>query len=83
MIRSSRWKWLHRACAVGVLALAGCGTLPVITPDLARVDPASVEFQAANGRILSPQSSKELIAKLGGAESSDAHQLLMPFHGTP
>jgi cardiolipin synthase len=62
---------LHRACAIGTLALAGCGTLPTITPDLARADPASVQFQAANGRILSPESSKELIAKLGGAQSSD------------
>ena len=62
---------LNRACAIGTLALAGCGTLPVITPDLARADPASVQFQAANGRILSPESSKELISKLGGAQSSD------------
>jgi len=62
---------LHRACAIGTLALAGCGTLPTITPDLARADPASVQFQAANGRILSPESSKELVAKLGGAQSSD------------
>jgi len=62
---------LNRACAIGTLALAGCGTLPVITPDLARADPASVQFQAANGRILSPESSKELIATLGGAQSSD------------
>ena len=71
MNRPSTWKWLHRACAIGTLALAGCGTLPVITPDLARADPASVQFQAANGRILSPESSKELIATLGGAQSSD------------
>ena len=71
MNRPSTWKWLHRACAIGTLALAGCGTLPTITPDLARADPASVQFQAANGRILSPESSKELIATLGGAQSSD------------
>jgi hypothetical protein len=42
--RSSTWKWLHRACAVGALALTGCGALPVITPDLARTDLASVQF---------------------------------------
>src|SRR5678815_6135539 len=69
--RSSTWQWLHRACAVGALALTGCGALPVMTPDLGRVDPASVQFQAANGRILSPESSKEMLARLGGAESSD------------
>jgi cardiolipin synthase len=73
LIRSSLASWIHRGCAVGAiaLALAGCSTLPVITPDLARVDPASVQFQAANGRILSPERSKGLIAELGGAESSD------------
>ena len=32
---------------------------------LARVDPASVQFQTANGRILSPERSKGLIAELG------------------
>jgi cardiolipin synthase len=66
--KSSEWQ---RLCAAGALALAGCSALPVITPDLARVDPASVQFQAANGRILSAERSKELIAKLGGAQSSD------------
>ena len=71
MNRSSKSRGLQRLCAVGALALAGCSALPVITPDLARVDPSSVQFQAANGRILSPERSKELIAKLGGAQSSD------------
>jgi len=67
--RSSIASWIHRGCAVGAtaLALAGCSALPVITPDLARVDPASVQFQTANGRILSPERSKGLIAELGGA----------------
>jgi cardiolipin synthase A/B len=69
--RLSTGKWLRRACAIGALALTGCGALPVITPDLARSDPASVQFQAANGRILSTENSKDLIAKLGGAQSSD------------
>jgi cardiolipin synthase len=73
LIPSSIASWTHRGCAVGAiaLALAGCSALPVITPDLARVDPASVQFQAANGRILSAERSKKLIATLGGAESSD------------
>ena len=71
MDRLSTGKWLRRACAIGALALTGCGALPVITPDLARSDPASVQFQAANGRILSTENSKDLIAKLGGAQSSD------------
>jgi cardiolipin synthase len=62
---------VRRLCALALLALAGCSSLPVITPDLARADPAGVQFQAANGRILSPERSKELLAKLGGAESSD------------
>ncbi|MEO8311264.1 MAG: phospholipase D-like domain-containing protein [Caldimonas sp.] len=43
----------------------------MITPDMAQPDPAGVQFQAANGRIVSPQRSKELLDKLGGAERSD------------
>jgi cardiolipin synthase len=69
--RSSTWKWLRQACSVAALALAGCSALPVITPDLARPDPESIQFQAANGRILSPERSKELIDKLGGAGHDD------------
>jgi cardiolipin synthase len=60
---------VRRLCAVAVLALAGCSALPVITPDLSRADPSNVQFQAANGRILSPERSKELLAKL--ASDSD------------
>ncbi|HEV7577215.1 MAG TPA: phospholipase D-like domain-containing protein [Caldimonas sp.] len=71
MNRSSTSACVRRLCALALLALAGCSSLPVITPDLARADPAGVQFQAANGRILSPERSKELLAKLGGAESSD------------
>ena len=72
MNRSSTWKWLlYRAGAAGALALAGCSALPVITPDLARVDPTNVQFQAANGRIVTPERSKELLDKLGGSQSSD------------
>jgi cardiolipin synthase len=62
----------RRSCALVLLALAGCSALPVITPDMGRPDPEAVQFQAASGRILSPERSKELLAKLGGAASSDA-----------
>ncbi len=71
MNRSSLSKWLTRGAASAAVALAGCSSLPVITPDLTRPDPASVQFQAANGRILSTERSKELIDKLGGAEHDD------------
>jgi cardiolipin synthase len=63
-----RW---HVTCAFFALALSGCGALPVITPDMARSDPGSVQFQAANGRILSAERSKELLGKLGGADRAD------------
>ncbi|MEO7152071.1 MAG: cardiolipin synthase B, partial [Burkholderiaceae bacterium] len=69
--RFSMCTGLRGTGAVLVLALAGCSSLPVITPDMARPDPAGVQFQAANGRIVSPERSKELIAQLGGAERSD------------
>jgi cardiolipin synthase len=62
--------WRHLG-AIALLALAGCSSLPVITPDLGRGDPAGVQIQAANGRILSPERSKELLAKLAGGQGSD------------
>ena len=73
MIDSSRTP-LRTAAAIGILALAlaGCSSLPRISPDLARADPGSVQFQAANGRILSPERSRALIDKLAGSgEQSD------------
>ena len=62
---------MHRrfAASTALLAviLAGCSSLPRISPDLGRVDPGSVQFQAANGRILSPERSRALIDKLAGS----------------
>ena len=55
------------ATALLALAMAGCDSLPRISPDLARADPGSVQFQAANGRILSPERSRALIDKLAGS----------------
>ncbi len=52
------------ALAITVLALAGCSALPVITPDMARADPEAVQFQAASGRIVSPERSRELVAQV-------------------
>jgi cardiolipin synthase len=62
------------------LALAGCSSLPVITPDMSRPDPTGVQFQAANGRILSPERSRELLAQLAsGGQGTDvlAHHLAL------
>jgi putative ABC transport system permease protein len=58
--RSSSRRRVECALAIAALVLCGCSALPVITPDMARVDPASVQFQAANGRIVSPERSREL-----------------------
>ena len=59
----------RRALAVPIaaLVLAGCSTLPSVAPDLRPVDPGSVQFQAASGRILSPERSRALIEKLAGS----------------
>jgi cardiolipin synthase len=66
---------LQRFCALAaltLLALCGCSSLPVITPDMAPTDPSAVQFEAANGRILSPERSKALLAKLAaGGGGSD------------
>ena len=45
--------------ALALVALTGCNTLPVITPDMARVDPESVQFKTASGRILSTEQTGE------------------------
>jgi cardiolipin synthase len=70
-LSSSRSGWLQRVCALAVIAIAGCSSLPVITPDMGRVDPAGVQIQAANGHILSSERSKEIIAKLASGARSD------------
>ena len=57
--------------AAATIALAGCSSLPVITPDMASVDPSNVQLQAANGHILSPDRSREIIAKLANGSGSD------------
>jgi len=67
--RTAGWpsRWLLLAVA---LPLAGCSALPVIAVD-ARSS-ASVQVEAANGRVLSASKSKALLDRLGvgGAESS-------------
>jgi cardiolipin synthase A/B len=69
--------WRTRLCAFALLALAGCSSLPVITPDLAPTDPRSVQFQAASGRILSPERSKELLARLASGSDTLARHLAL------
>src|SRR6185295_13626354 len=64
-------RWLARASAAAAIALAGCSSLPVITPDMASVDPSNVQLQAANGRILSSERSREIIARAGNGSGSD------------
>ncbi|MGZ5215381.1 MAG: phospholipase D-like domain-containing protein [Caldimonas sp.] len=58
---------LPRAFAALALAgVAGCSSLPVLNPDMAPADPRSVQFQSAGGRILSPERSREVLARLSG-----------------
>ncbi len=64
-------RWLARGSVATAIALAGCSSLPVITPDMASVDPSNVQLQAANGRILSPERSREIIDKLANGSGSD------------
>ena len=65
-------RFLRRFALCALIGLvAGCGSLPVVSPDVARPDPNSVQVRAANGRILSPQRSREIIARLsaGGTQT--------------
>jgi cardiolipin synthase A/B len=64
LCRSSSARAARRLLAVTALTLAGCSALPVITPDMARADPEAVQFQAASGRIVSPERSRELVAQV-------------------
>lgn len=52
-------------------AVAGCSTLPVVPPDAgaANPDPANVAFRTPAGRILSPEQSRALVDRLGGAQA--------------
>ncbi len=70
----SRLSFLRRARRVVLpfaAILAGCSSLPVITPDMSRPDPAGIQFRTASGRIVSPERSREIIARLasGGRDS--------------
>ena len=60
----------HLLAALAFAALTGCNTLPVITPDLARTDPQSVQFKTASGRILSTEQAKAVLARLAGADQN-------------
>jgi len=64
LIRYSTLRTTRHLLALAALAFAGCSSLPVITPDMERVDPQGVQFQAASGRIVSPERSRELVAQL-------------------
>jgi cardiolipin synthase len=61
-------RFLRLVPALALAALAGCGTLPTITPDMGRVDPESVQFKTASGKILSPERSKEILARLASGD---------------
>ncbi len=59
---------LRALAALALACLAGCSSLPVLTPDMTPADPGAVQFQAANGRIVSPERSREILARLAGAD---------------
>src|SRR3982750_4675258 len=61
---STSLRTTRRLLAIAAISTAGCSTLPVVPPDMARVDPQGGQFQVASGRIVSPERSRELIAQL-------------------
>ena len=63
---SSAHLFFRLATVLAASALVGCSSLPVVTRSLAPVDRDSVQLRAANGRILTPQRSREVIARLAG-----------------
>ncbi|MEO8523831.1 MAG: cardiolipin synthase [Caldimonas sp.] len=59
---------LRFVAALTLTWVAGCSSLPVITPDMAPADPASIQFQTASGRIVSPERSTEILARLSAGD---------------
>ncbi len=77
MIRPPKQRQAGRFVLSAALVLGGCSALPVITPDMSRPDPQGVQFQAASGRILSPERSKELLQALAsGSDVLERHMAL-------
>ena len=68
----SRPSILRRAALLCAAILAGCSSLPVITPDMSRPDPAGIQFQTASGRIVSPERSREIVARLASGSAGDS-----------
>jgi len=77
LIRPPKQRQAGRFVLSAALVLGGCSALPVITPDMSRPDPQGVQFQAASGRILSPERSKELLQALAsGSDVLERHMAL-------
>ncbi len=70
----SRRAWLILATLPLAIA-SGCSVFPVITPDMGLPDAGNVQLQAANGRILSPERSHEIVARLSGGDDAVANRL--------
>ena len=78
---------MRLALALGCLALAGCGTLPTIVPDLAPRPAAAVRLEGARGPLTARQSEAALAALKGRGQETgifDRHLALEEaVAGTP
>lgn len=72
MSRPSILRRARRAALLCAAILVGCSSLPVITPDMSRPDPAGIQFQTASGRIVSPERSREIVARLASGSAGDS-----------
>ncbi len=70
--RPSILRRARRAALLCAAILVGCSSLPVITPDMSRPDPAGIQFQTASGRIVSPERSREIVARLASGSAGDS-----------
>ena len=75
MSRPSILRRARRGALLCAALLAGCSALPVITPDMSRPDPAGIQFQTASGRIVSPERSREIVARLANGSAGDSDVL--------
>jgi cardiolipin synthase len=65
MLCQARATWIRCIASVVLLAVGGCGSVPVMVPDMA-LSRSTVRIEAPDGKLLSPAQSKALLQKLQG-----------------
>jgi cardiolipin synthase len=65
MLRLTRAAWTRSIAIVALFAAAGCGTVPIMVPDMAQTR-QTVRIEAPDGKLLSPEQSQTVLHQLQG-----------------